>query len=590
MKATALFCTLLFVFSPQAAAQARKRERTPKAAKKDWVRATLEQMTLAEKVGQMLIPAVAPAFMNQSSEAFKEIERNITQFHVGGYHTFGGEPASVALLVNRMQRLAKVPLLITADLEGGPGFGFRGATRIPRAMALAASGSEELAYAAGKLTAIEGRAMGITVNFYPVADVNNNPRNPIINIRSFGEDPAQVARLARAYIRGTQENGQIATAKHFPGHGDTHQDSHLELPVIDANRERLNQVELPPFQAAVDAGVEAVMTAHIALPQIESDKGLPATLSRTILTDVLRGEMGFQKLLFTDAMTMQGVAAHYTPEDATVRAVQAGADVVLIPVSVEKSFQALRTAVEAGDISMERLDASVRRILEAKAWLRLDQNALVDLEQLGARVGSAEHEQAARRMIERGLTLVRNAGQVVPLRLDPRQRLLLVNLLDTRSGWRNGMPGRAIAAELLRRHANLLEVTLDDRTSQESVEILKKLAQASDVVIAACFIQVAAYKGSIDLSEAQLDLLRFLARQKQSLVFALFGSPYVLSFVPELPSYILTYEYYPEAERAAVRAILGEIPFTGRLPISLPGFHPIGHGLTGEADAGARKR
>jgi len=581
----ALLCALLLAWNPALLAQDRKKDRGKKVPPKDWVTATMEQMTLDEKVGQLLVPSLSPVFMNVQSDQFKEIERNITQFHAGGYHAFGGEPAAVAFLLNRMQKIAKVPLLITADLEGGAGFQYRGATRIPRAMALGAGGSEELAYAAGRLTALEARAMGIGVNFYPVVDVNNNPRNPIINIRSFGEDGALVSRLAQAYIRGSQENGEIATAKHFPGHGDASQDSHLELPVIDVSRERLESVELPPFKAAVDAGVGAVMTAHIALPQIEPEKGLPATLSKMMNTGILRDEMKFGGLLFTDAMTMQGVAAHFSPEEATVRALLSGADIILHPANTEKSFNALKAAVQSGQIPMERLNASVRRILDAKVRLGLDKNRFVDVDKLDAIVGSPEHLQLAQQMIERGLTVVRDEKRVLPLRPAPGQRVLLINILDSRTGWREGIPGRTLTAELARRHPNTLEVTIDDMTSKESIEILKKLARASDAVVVGAYVRVAAYKGSVDLNEEQLDLLKWLSRMDKPFVFALFGSPYLLEHVPELPSYVLAFEYYPEAERAAVRGILGEIPFTGRLPVSLPGFYAVGHGLQTQAAA-----
>src|SRR5215472_9240850 len=242
-----------------------------------WVEQTLKSMTLDEKIGQMLIPSTNGTFRNVDSDELKRVRRDIQEFHVGGYHAFGGDPAGAALILNRMQSLAKIPLLITADLEGGVGYQFPGSTQLPRAMAIGATGSEDLSYQCGKITAIEQRALGIHVNFYPVVDVNNNPANPIINVRSFGEDPAAVSRLARAYIRGEQENGGIATAKHFPGHGDTSTDSHMELPVVNVDRARLDKVEFPSFRAAIDEGVGAVMSAHIYLPKIEDEKGLPST-------------------------------------------------------------------------------------------------------------------------------------------------------------------------------------------------------------------------------------------------------------------------------------------------------------------------
>ena len=311
-------------------------------------------MTLDEKVGQLIIPATVGMFLSQDSEAFKQARRDITEFHVGGYHMLGEvnilhEPAGVALFINHLQDLSRIPLWITADFEGGVGLRYIGATRLPRAMAMGATDTPDMSYQAGRITAEEARALGIQVNFYPVVDVNNNARNPIINIRSFGGDPLLVARMARAYIRGSQEHGVMATAKHFPGHGDTSTDSHLELPVIDVDRARLNAIELPPFKAAVDEGVGGVMSAHIALPRIDAGN-LPATLSPMMLDGVLRNELKFGGVIFTDAMNMCGIAAHYPEGEAAVRAVKAGADIVLYPPSVEQAFMALKRAVDSGEI------------------------------------------------------------------------------------------------------------------------------------------------------------------------------------------------------------------------------------------------
>jgi beta-N-acetylhexosaminidase len=599
MKATtALCCLTLLVLSlgfPLAGGQ--RPPASPSAAptpsplpSTPWVEATLKKMTLEEKIGQLIFPYFEAAFLGEGSARWQEIERNVTQFHVGGYHAYGGDPAALAYVVNRIQKLAPVPLLITADLEGGAGYEFPGATRLPRAMALGATGSEELAYQAGKITALEGRAMGIGMNFYPVVDVNNNPRNPIINIRSFGEDPAAVSRLARAYIRGSQENGLLAVAKHFPGHGDTSQDSHIELAVVEANRARLEKVELPPFRAAIAEGVAGVMTAHVYARALEPDVAVPASLSPVVTTGLLRQELGFQGLVVTDALSMQGVAARYAPEDVAVRAVKAGADILLIPANVEKTFAGLKSAVEAGEISEARLDASVRRILAAKARLGLDQQRQVDVEALAQTVGSAEHQQQAQEMLERALTLVRDRQGWLPLPMRDTDRVLVINLLDSWQGWTEGVPGRAFVEEFRKRHANTTVVEVSDLTGKETLEVLRKLAQASDMVVANGFIRVAAYKGSIDLSQWQLELLRDLSQMEKPFVFTLFGSPYLLSFVPELPTYILTYEYYPEAERAAVRAIVGEIPFRGHLPIHLPGpeddptgGYPMGYGMTPKA-------
>ncbi len=576
-----LFAAVFLITALPVAAADRAADR--------WVERTLRSMSLDEKIGQMIIPPTPGVFRSEDSEEFQKVKRDITQFHVGGYHTYGGDPAGLALLIHSMQRISKHPLLITADLEGGAGFVFPGATRMPLAMAIGATGDTQMAFEAGRVTALEGRALGVHVNFYPVVDVQNNARNPIINIRSFGENPESVSAMARAYIRGAQENGQIATAKHFPGHGDVATDSHMELPVLEVDRKRLDAIELPSFRAAIAENVGAVMSAHIALPAIESEKGLPATLSKAILTGILREELQFKGLIFTDAMTMRGVSAHYKDDDATLRAVNAGADIILFPVSVENSFKAMKSAVESGALPLSRIEQSVRRILQAKATLGLHLDRTADLAKVTQIAGRKEHREAAQRMMDRAVTLVRDEKNVLPLRASPELRVLHLNIVDNRNGWRQAA-GNAFGPELVKRFPRAVSVTIDDRTTGSELDMVRKLAELSDAVLVNGYIRVAAYKGSIDLSTEQLNLLKQLSKMKKPFVFSLFGSPYLLTQVPELPSYILAYDTHTAAELAVLKAITGEIEFQGKLPISLPDLYPIGHGLTAsDAEAGAKQ-
>lgn len=559
------------------------QKQKPAAAEKSWVEKTLASMTLDEKIGQLIIPATVGMFLSQDSEAFKQARRDISEFHVGGYHMLGEvnilhEPAGVALFINHLQELSKVPLWVTADFEGGVGLRYIGATRLPRAMAIGATANPDMAYQAGRITAEEARALGVQVNFYPVVDVNNNARNPIINIRSFGGDPLLVARMARAYIRGSQEHGVMATAKHFPGHGDTSTDSHLELPVIDVDRARLNSIELPPFQAAVDEGVGGVMSAHIALPRIETGN-LPATLSPMMLSGVLRGELKFGGVIFTDAMNMRGVAAHYPEGEAAVRAVKAGADIVLYPPSVEQAFVALKRAVESSEIKESRIDESVRRILTAKAKLGLDRERFVDIGRLDTVLGTNEHQRTAQQIIDNAITLVRDKRGDLPMTLAPQQKVLFITMVDNSEGWRDGVPGRAFFAALVKRHPKSINVYVTDKTSPAEFDLIRKLAAFSDTIIVNGFIRVSSFKGSIDMSEGETNLLKHLSAIDKPFAFVLYGSPYLLSFVPDLPTYVLAYEYYPAAEEAALKAVLGEIEFKGKLPVELPGFYPIGHSV-----------
>ena len=562
---------------------AYQKQKPKTKTEASWVETTMAALSLDEKIGQLIIPATVGMFMSQDSDTFQQVRRDINEFHVGGYHMLGEvnilhEPAGVALLINHMQEMSKLPLWITADFEGGVGIRYIGATRLPRAMAIGATANPELAFQAGRVAAEEARAMGVDVNFYPVVDVNNNARNPIINIRSFGGDPEMVSRMARAYIRGAQSSGVMATAKHFPGHGDTSTDSHMELPSIDVDRARLNAIELPPFRAAIEEGVGGVMSAHIALPRIEPEN-LPATLSAKILTGVLREELKFNGVIFTDAMNMRGVAAHYPDGDAAVRAIKAGADILLYPPNVEQAFKAVKRAVESGEIKQSRIDESVRRILAAKERLGLDKNRFADLNKLDKALGSSEHQQTAQRIIENAITLVRDNKNVLPLKLAPEQKVLFITMVDNSEGWRDGVPGRAFLQGLVKRHPNTTNVYVSDKTSPAEFELIKKLAAFSDAVVVNGFIRVASYKGSIDMSEGEINLLNYLSGIEKRFVFVLYGSPYLISFVPKISSYILAYEYYPAAEEAALKAVLGEIEFKGKLPVELPDFYPIGHSI-----------
>ncbi|HSP14092.1 MAG TPA: glycoside hydrolase family 3 protein [Thermoanaerobaculia bacterium] len=544
-----------------------------------WVEKTLRSMTPDEKAGQLIVPVTWGGFKSVDSDEFQKLRHDVVDLHAGGYHVGSGDAAGIAVVINELQRAAKVPLLITADLEGGAGYVLFGATRFPLAMAIGATGSEKLAYEAGKASGEEGRAIGLGVDWYPVVDVQNNPSNPIINIRSFGEDPNKVAALATAYLRGVQDAGLIATAKHFPGHGDVATDSHLEMPVLNVDRTRLEQVELVPFRAAIQAGVGAVMSAHMYVPSVEPEKNLPSTLSHAVLTDLLRGELKFQGLVITDAMDMHGITNTYKDEDATVRAFLAGADIILFPPHPDLAYNALKAAVQDGRITAARLDESVRRILQAKARLGLDRYRPVDVNRLSTVVGSKAHRELAQQISDSAVTLVRDNKNVLPLAPSADKRILHINLLDNRLGWREGAVGRVTAAEMLKRFPKTITVQFDDGTTRNEFDMARRMVDLVDAVVVTAFIRVASYKGTIDLTQEEMRFLRDLSAAQKPFVFALFGSPYVLLHIPELPSYILTYDTNPGSELSAIKAITGEIPFQGKLPVSLPGLYPVGHGL-----------
>ncbi len=572
-----------------------------RAAEK-WVAQTLKSMTLDEKIGQLLFPSFNAVFTSADSDVFEKKIRLAREFHVGGFHTFGGgelmpqvlldanyggasasrkgDPYAAAAMLNRFQRESKVPLLASADFEGGVGYILNGGTRLPRAMVLGAARDPELAFRAGQLAASEGRGLGVCVDFYPVVDVNNNPRNPIINIRSFGEDPALVADLSRAYIRGIHAGGMLATAKHFPGHGDTATDTHIGLAVIQHPRSHLDTVELPPFAAAIAGGVDAVMSSHIMLPALDPTPGIPATLSRPILTGLLRDEMKFQGLVFTDSMSMWAISRTYSPDQAAAMAVKAGADLVLDSPDDEAAFRGIKAAVQSGEISEGQVTRSAERILRAKARLGLHLQRTTDLAQLDTKLGGRARTEVSAEICSRGLTLIKDERSQVPLNLPRQANVLYLSVIDYASGWREGAPSRSFIPALKQRWPNVTAVAITDRTTPDEMDLVRELAKRADAVIVGVFVRIASYSGRMDLTPAQLALIDSLSTLDRPVVGVAFGNPYIVSAMPKLPAVMLAYEFFDTMEVAAVRALAGETAIGGRLPIALPGLFPVGHGLT----------
>jgi beta-N-acetylhexosaminidase len=541
-----------------------------------WVTGTLRKMTLEEKIGQMIAVRFTGAFRNADSEYLRDLESLIVKTKIGGLILSGGEVYETAELTNAFQKLAKVPLLFASDLERGAGTQLTNATLFPPLMSLGASGSEEQAYEMGRITALEGRAVGIHMTYAPVVDVNINPDNPIINTRSVGEDPALVSRIARAFIRGCQENGMIATAKHFPGHGDTAQDSHLLLPTITAGLDRLERVELAPFKDAVNAGVRAVMTSHLFVPALDPTPNLPATLSPAILTGVLRKKLGFRGLIVTDAMEMAGITNSFSPGDAALRAVLAGADIVLLPPEPARVAEYLAAAGRDGKIPAQRIDESVRRILEAKAGLGLDRNRFVRIEDIRRKVAPRPFLDQAYQTFESAVTLVKNEGDLIPL--TGADRKIAVFSLSSDQG--DYFAGRAFVAEMKKRDPGILGFFADGDTGQDELDADVARSAGVDTVVFALFSRLTSSKGSVDLEPKHAALVQKLAAAGGPAVVAVsFGSPYFLQHFPGVAAYVCVYRNTPETQQIAARALFGEMDINGKLPVSLPGLYPIGHGI-----------
>jgi beta-glucosidase-like glycosyl hydrolase/CubicO group peptidase (beta-lactamase class C family) len=542
----------------------------------DWVRQVLNQLSLEERVGQLVMPAFRGLYFHNSSPEFEEIERQIRETHVGGFILFAGEVYESALLINRMQSITKVPLLIASDFERGANFRIRGTTSFPWNMAIGATRSEDQAYLQGQITAREARAIGVHWILAPVLDVNSNPANPTINIRSFGEDPALVACLGTAFVRGAQEAGVLATGKHFPGHGDTDVDSHLDLPLIPASRQRLEQVEFLPFKKAIDAGIGAIMTAHVAVPTLEPDPKTPATLSKHVLHEVLQQQLGFSGLVVTDSLTMAGLDRNYWTGDAAVRTIGAGADMLLDPPLPDVVIQALLDAVRFGKISEDRLNHSVEKILRVKAQLGLRTSSQVNLSNVSQVVNSPEHQRLAREMAEASVTLLRDSKPLLPL-----------DVRKVRSAHACFILGRDphedtafFQQELKARLENLSIDSISPADTNLSMDRAINKAKGSELIICAIFLKVVTGTGTMELPEILGTFLERLLQLDKPLVTVVLGSPYVLRQLKVTPGTCLcTFSNADVSQRAAVKALFGEIPIQGKAPISLPGIAQLYDGI-----------
>ena len=552
-------------------------------------------MSLDEKVGQLFVYVTPGTFVNESSSSYTELIRQVRENHIGGIHwatwtnVFEG-----AFLTRRLQQAARVPLLVSADLEAGVGMRFADTTYWPWPMAVAATGDAELARRQGEILGEEARAIGLNQVYAPVADVNVNPDNPVINVRSYGEDPQEVARFVAAFVRGVESRGVLATAKHFPGHGDTRTDSHRSLPVLAVSRERLERVELVPFRAAISAGAGAVMTAHLSIPALDDepapvrpagvadnpytrdpaeatrDGTLPASLSAKITDGLLRSELGFRGIVVTDALDMGGIVDHFDPGEAAVRAVLAGADEILKSTNTDAAIAGVKRAVETGRIPRDRLDLSVRRILAAKARVGAP---TPEWERIFRVVDSPEHRAVAEEIARRSVTLVRERAGALPL--DRQAKVFELVFADA---------DRSVGADLNRALKARLEtpaemVILDGRSDEREISAALENAARADVVGLALFVRFQSGRGSIALAPRLKAAAEKLLASGARVVAVSFGSPYVLREVPALDTYLCAWGAQTDMQTAIARALLGEAAITGRLPITIPDLAARGSGI-----------
>jgi beta-N-acetylhexosaminidase len=577
----------------QAKAKWRPSERAWK-----WADKQLKKMSVEEKVGQVVYIGLNARFANQNSDYFRELRRHVVDNHIGGIIFFGAPIYETAIVANRAQEMAEIPMLMSLDAETGIGMRFEDATNFPWAMAIGATGNPDFARRMGIITGREARAIGIQHIFAPVLDVNNNAANPVINVRSFGEDPEMVGKFGSAFIEGIQSERVIATAKHFPGHGDTNVDSHRGLPIIDHSLASLEKTELVPFRVAVNDGVASIMIAHIALPQIDNEEikplknyqggdaergaeivnqtaTVPATLSAKVQTDLLKKDMGFDGLIVTDAMSMSGLTIYFTQEEAGVRAFLAGADILEKPADTDAMIRGLINAVRTGRITEQRLDESVKKILAWKYEVGLIKEKMTPIDQIDKIVSGPESDQLAREIAEKAITLVRNDGGLIPLDKSVKVAVLAIS---------NGFDPETTFAPLTRElRANGIKfdaALIQENTPAEQIAKARTMAENADVVIAAMYGRVrSGAKNSVGLPDAGAAILRDLIANDKKVVGVSLGNPYILGSFPQMKTYLVTYGDMPALQRSAVKAMLGMQDITGRLPISLPGLYPRGTGI-----------
>lgn len=557
-----------------------------------WVERTLAALTLREKVAQLVVPWIAGGYASTASEEFDTLAHWVGREGVGGVAISVGLPHAYAAKLNALQRLAKIPLLVTSDFEyAGPGtrlggvyalphlLNLGGGTMFPPTMAFGAIGDERFAYELGRISGVEARAVGVHLTFAPVLDVNSNPENPIINTRSFAEDPELVGRLGAAFIRGAHAAGLLTTGKHFPGHGDTETDSHIDLPTISADRERLEALELVPFRRAIAAGVDAIMTAHIAAPEILGPDAPPATLSSYFLRDVLRDQSGFEGVIFTDAMTMGAIVNRYGAGEAAVLALEAGADIILFPAGVTAVIDALTAAVQSGRLSEARIDVSVRRMLELKARAGVHRGRLVDLEAVDEIVGRREHTAFADTAAQRSITLPRDRDSLIPLDTSRIHRVFSVVFAR-----REDPVAARLFHRLVGRHlARMDTLRADYGTHRAAYDSASALADSADLVLVSVYVSPQAWAGTVGVPETFVGFVNRIIGSRKPLIVISFGNPYLLTDLPDAGTYLIAWGGREVSQRAAAQAVLGQVPITGRLPISLPPFHRAGEGLVRSA-------
>ena len=544
-----------------------------------WAESTLNKLTLREKIAQMMVYSMNMQYMNYESDQWQEIQKHLSTDGIGVLHIWFGDAGSSLTMLNKIQAESKVPILVDADIESGLGRRYPGAVTLPPMMAIAATGESHFAYEAGRIAAEESRAVGIHFNLSPVVDVNNNPKNPIINTRSFGENPDSVDRYSVEYIRGLHDYGMLSTAKHFPGHGDTETDSHSALAQIPSDSSRLWTIELPPFKSAIDAGVDAVMVAHVNAPDFQDHAQDPATLSKFWMQDILRDQLGFKGVIITDAMRMGGIIKNYSDEYALVTTIQAGSNIIIQNMNLKKSIDTIERAVIDGVILKKQINESALKVLKMKERLGLHRDRLIKTDYTYQQIGKAENFRMAEEIALRAITLVKNEGSVLPLSPAIDDTLYVVDLYDEP----NNHSESSLTRQLKDIGRQVISFQIDKSDSTVVADFILDQIPVSGLVFLNAFANPVEHKDDIFLPRVEADFINRLIQKCGKVVITSFGSPYLIQDFPDAPVYICAYKGSGILQTAVANAVKGKADITGILPVSIPGVAERGTGIQVES-------
>ncbi|MEE8341471.1 MAG: glycoside hydrolase family 3 N-terminal domain-containing protein, partial [Candidatus Neomarinimicrobiota bacterium] len=545
---------------------------------RSWAEQTLQELTLREKIAQMLIYSTHLSFRNNENSQWQEINQIIETDGIGGIHLWSGNSGLSATMLNALQRKSKIPILVDMDIERGLQQRFPEGTQIPPAMAIAATGDQKNAFEAGRIVAIEARSVGVHWNLAPVVDVNNNPDNPIINTRAYSDNPKIVADYAVQFIKGLHFGGMLATAKHFPGHGDVKTDSHKSLGVIPGDSTRLWSIELAPYRRVIEAGVDAIMISHLITPAFQPNSNTPATLSKFWVQDILRTKLGFGGAIITDAMDMGSIANGFSDDFALINAINAGCDIIIQKHNFNNAIDVIANAVKMGIIKEQRINEAALQMLTLKEKAGLHISNTVNFKTMRRNLGITESRRRAEKIAQQSITVVKNDSNLIPIN-NPNGTV--INVIDVYGN--NVTHNQSIATEnLIKNKLPVNSYAINEADSLEYLQVLANQIEENSIIIIHVFSKPKAWKGTVALSDVQTAFVKMLSEKNRNIIMVSYGNPYIIRDFREISTYVCAWESQPILQKAGTNVILGLNAVNGKLPINIPNIAERGSGIEKE--------